>query len=357
MGTEIVMDKSTLIELLRYACRAPSGDNVQPWRFTWDGVRLSIYNVPGVHNPYLDFEERGSYIAHGALLENLRISAPHYGYNMEFELFPDTKHTELVAICSFSRCAKNEDELFFAIKERVTNRRPYKIRELTESEESTLYKTVANVSGTELYIAKNRKSIQKIAASASGVEKIILEDERMAEHLFSKIVWTDKEDREKKSGFFIKTMEFNFVQRFVFRLASKPKIMYFLRKIGLPSFIAKQDAVLYSSNAGMGGIVISDESAESFIFAGQALERIWLTLTNMQLAFQPLIGMTFVAYKTETGRGDLKDAHAKQIEEDFKNAKESLGVTSGILAMLFRFGDAEKPSVRTRRRDPDITFV
>ena len=127
----MVPDNTILLEILRDACRAPSGDNVQPWRFRWDGSTLSLYNIPDIHNPYLDFEERGAYIAHGALLENLAIAAPHYGYNASITLFPDLGVPDLVACIAFAPSVAYDDPLYTAISKRATNRRPYASRALT----------------------------------------------------------------------------------------------------------------------------------------------------------------------------------------------------------------------------------
>lgn len=346
-----------LLEILRDACRAPSGDNAQPWRFLWDDGGLSIYNIPGIHNPHLDFEERGAYIAHGALIENILITAPHYGYEASVEMSLVAQDPDLVARVAFSPCESHDDPLYPALLTRATNHHPYQNRPLTAEEKAALEKSVPSSLGVELKLVTERGDIQALAHAASRVEAVILDDENISSHFFSGMVWTHAEEQEKRSGFFVKTLEFNPVQRFVFWLASKPRVLRLFRRIGLPLFIADQDARLYATGSVAGGVLVADESAEQFIAAGRALERVWLTATMLGFAFQPLVGMVFVAYRAETGRGTLAPAHAELMRKALAQTRDILNGKGKIPAFLFHAGVAPAPSVRTSRRDPVIEFV
>ncbi len=346
----IMIQQHILLEMLREACRAPSGDNAQPWRFQWDGSTLALYNIPGIHNPHLDFEERGAYIAHGALIENLCIAAPHYGYEVSVVLFPDHGDMDLVARIAFTACEPNDDSLYASLSTRATNHHSYQNRPLTAEEKSAFEKSAMPSPGIELKLVTEREDIETLARAASRVEIVILDDENISSSFFSGMVWTHAEERKKKSGFFVKTLEFNPIQSFVFWLASKPKILRLFRLIGLPSFIADQDAKLYATGSVAGGVLVADESAEQFISAGRVLERVWLTATKLGFAFQPLVAMVFVAYRVETGRGRLSPAHAKEMNEAFAQTRKVLGGEGKIPVLLFHAGIAPAPSTRTSRR-------
>ncbi|MBM3272874.1 hypothetical protein FJY94_06455 [Candidatus Kaiserbacteria bacterium] len=350
------MDKDTLTRLLRLACTAPSGDNVQPWRFAWDGETLTILNVPGIHNPFLDFDERGSYIAHGALLENLSIAAQHEGWEAHIMLFPDASAPDVVAHVSFTPAAPTTDPLFDALTVRATNRRPYETRPLASDEKAALLGSVRE-EGVKLRIIEDRAKIQTLAHASSRAEVVILDDARIAEHFFSGLVWSQKEERHVRAGFFVDTMELNPVQRFVFWLATKPRIMRFLRRKGLPDFIANEDTKLYAACSAFGALLIPDERKEHFIAAGRAMQRAWLTATAHGLAFQPLIGMCFIAYRSETGRGELAPAHAQLMRDALKAARDTIEADSSLLAVMFRVGPAPKPSATTSRKEPEISFA
>src|SRR6266545_357605 len=74
--------------LLAAACRAPSGDNTQPWRFIVDpdGGRVAL-QVDETRDPSpMNAGQRMARIAVGAVLENLLRAAEGHGWAAELEL-------------------------------------------------------------------------------------------------------------------------------------------------------------------------------------------------------------------------------------------------------------------------------
>jgi hypothetical protein len=310
-----------------------------------------LYNLPGIHNPHLDFEERGAYVAHGALIENILISAPHYGYAVTVGLFPDVRDADLVAYLDFTEREAYDDPLYHAIPLRATNHHPFQEGPLRREVERAIVSSVEGVPSVRLALLTSREDREAVGRIASRVEVVILEDESITESFFSGMVWTTREEKTKKSGFFVKSLEFNPIQMGVFRLASNPHIMRVFRKIGIPQFIAHQDARLYATGSVAGGILVPDDSKESYLMAGRALERVWLTATAEGLAFQPLVGTCFVAYKSEVGKVVLPDARARDMHRAFTETKRLLRTEAEIPVLLFRIGVAPAPSVRSSRRD------
>jgi len=66
--------KDTIRDILNDAIHAPSGHNTQPWRFALKKDQIRVFNVPNADNTAYDFKQRGTYIAHGTLLENITIA-------------------------------------------------------------------------------------------------------------------------------------------------------------------------------------------------------------------------------------------------------------------------------------------
>lgn len=84
-------------QIINDAVLAPSGENCQPWRFVARGNVIGIYNIPEADQSLYNFEQKGSYVAHGALLTNLEISAREHGLVPEIAVFPDEKEDNLVS--------------------------------------------------------------------------------------------------------------------------------------------------------------------------------------------------------------------------------------------------------------------
>jgi len=68
--------RETLLKILDLARWAPSGDNTQPWRFEIvSDKHLAIHGNDTRDWCVYDFNGHASHMAHGALLETLRIAA------------------------------------------------------------------------------------------------------------------------------------------------------------------------------------------------------------------------------------------------------------------------------------------
>ena len=111
--------------VLEYAIMAPSGDNCQPWRFAVDGLRVDLFNDPDQDRSLYNLKQRASLIAHGAFLENIRLSAPSVGLQSRIELLLEPDNEEQIATIYFSEGKIEQTDLFKAIPQRHTNREKY----------------------------------------------------------------------------------------------------------------------------------------------------------------------------------------------------------------------------------------
>src|SRR5688500_8388197 len=73
-------------QILDLARWAPSGDNAQPWRFEITAEdRIAIHGHDTRDWCLYDFDGHASHMAHGALLETLRIAATTFGLDARWE--------------------------------------------------------------------------------------------------------------------------------------------------------------------------------------------------------------------------------------------------------------------------------
>ena len=76
--------QNILLRILDLARWAPSGDNTQPWRFEIVADdHIAIHGFDTRDRVIYDFDGHPSQMAHGALLETLRIAAS--GFQLEAE--------------------------------------------------------------------------------------------------------------------------------------------------------------------------------------------------------------------------------------------------------------------------------
>ncbi|MEX2052344.1 MAG: hypothetical protein WD991_01435 [Candidatus Paceibacterota bacterium] len=349
------MDKK-IKEIIKYGIMAPSGDNSQPWRFVVTGSKLKIYNLPEKDNPYLNFMQSGSLVAHGALLKNIEITSLKMGLMPEISLFP-TNDANLVSEVSFHNDDTERDtSLFEFIPKRATNRRPYENKPISEKDFNILNE-VKIFNDLSLHFVNDPESKKRAGAAGSSAEIVILENSLLHEYLFRDVMWSKKQENRERHGLYIKTMEFNPIQKVLFRLAGNKTIMNFAKKIRFPYFIAKQDAVLYSTGATIGLLNLKKISPGNFVELGMAMEEIWLKAASLGLSFQPISATLFLGFKLRSDPADkvLSQEHKKIVYRSYAEIFSAFKLEkSDVPLVMFRIGYAKDPSARSSRKEPVI---
>ncbi|OYV27014.1 MAG: hypothetical protein B7W98_02710, partial [Parcubacteria group bacterium 20-58-5] len=70
----------------------------------------------------------GTYIAHGALIENIILAAPLSGLATSIRLLPDSADLQCTAEITFTETTVSVSPLAESIRDRHTNRKPYESR-------------------------------------------------------------------------------------------------------------------------------------------------------------------------------------------------------------------------------------
>jgi len=345
-------------EILSYAVAAPSGDNSQPWRFVLFGNILKIYNLPEKDNFYLNYMQSGSFIAHGALLKNIEIASTKFNLLSKITLFPSTSEENLIAEVIFEEMTSQikVHPLVESIFQRSTNRRPYKNIKFSTKDEDIL-KEAGDFEDISLKFITDIKDKKIVGAAGSSAEIVILENTLLHQLLFKDVMWSEEQEKKEKHGLYIKTMEFNPVQSFLFKLASNPHLMRFAVKINFPHFIAKQDASLYASGSAIGILTLKNISKENFIKLGMKMQEVWLKTTALGLAFQPITATLFLGFKLLNNVDDtvLNQEHKNLALDSYKKILAVFNLKEQETPFfMFRIGYAKKPSARSSRKDPEI---
>jgi nitroreductase len=361
-----MISKSQIRDILELGVYAPSGDNSQPWKFEVRDATIEVYNIPGKDNPVLNYKQRGSYIANGGVIENIVIAAGKFGCVADVVLSPDPadeSHTARIHLMQREAPSSNSRLVDFITK-RHTNRKPYENRPLSKSELEELRVSMDDFLnlGNLFFVVEERPAPKSaLAAAASSIEQVVLEDRELHRLFFKDVVWSEIEEKKIRSGMFINTMELGAPQKFVFRLASHAGIIRVLNRLGFARFIAREDARLYASGAGIGALVIRGAAGpKDFLLAGRAMQRLWLTATSLGISLQPLAGLIFAAMglEDESAGNRFSNEHRELIGSNYKKINDLLGVAKEeTIAMLFRFGHAAAPSAVSSKKPPVIEFL
>ncbi|OGF64439.1 hypothetical protein A2661_02765 [Candidatus Giovannonibacteria bacterium RIFCSPHIGHO2_01_FULL_45_24] len=350
MPTEIINN------IIKAAVRAPSGDNSQPWRFLLKNDNtLCIFNLPDKDNPVFNFRQRGAYVAHGALIENVIIASETHGYSTQISLFPGGD-PNLVAEIAFSSSAPKNNPLYPCIFSRATNRKPYADTPLT-AEQKNIFMETAKEFGVKFILAEERPKREALARAVSLAERIILEHRALHAYFFNHVRWTEQEELRERSGLYIKTFELKPLQLLMFKLLRFWSVSSALNILGLSRFIAKENSKIYSSGAAFGAIITADTDKD-FIAAGRVFQRIWLESAKMGLSMHPFAGVIYLAQRVFSGdTATLSKAHNEAVKKTYFEIQNALGVSSGTISMLFRIGSDGEPSARSSRVYPELSML
>lgn len=342
-------------QILNLAVRAPSGDNTQPWRFVLRGDELYIYNIPDVDNYIYNYNQRGSYVANGALIENILIISPSFGLKGNLNKFPAKGKINLLAIIQFEETDIYQDPLLPYIEKRVTNRKPYeREKPLGLEHKLQISDAVKSFSDGKIIFIEDSDKKKEIAKQVSVNEIILLENKSLHQEMFPNICWTEEEEREKKSGLYLKTIELAPPQEVVFKLLRHWPVSHFLSSLGFAKFIAKENAKVYSSASAI-GVIVTDDQDKSFIDVGRMLQKVWLTATKLGLSLQPITAIPYLAKQVSAGNKKLfSKKHVQMITNAHQKLCELFEVDNKNLAMIFRVGFGSDPSAFCSRKEPKI---
>ncbi|MGH7141414.1 MAG: hypothetical protein ACREGH_02160 [Minisyncoccia bacterium] len=347
------MDRAQVGELLRTAVWAPSGDNSQPWKFAWDGSRLEVWMLPEKDHPILNAFDRGTLIAHGALLANIELLAATYGTQALTELFPDTEQQNLLARIAFGSHSGNTSPLAADITRRHTNRRPYDtVPAITRKLEE-----VMRLAGSSIntHVREMRmEDRQSVGNALSVMEEIALATPELHRLFFADILWSPKEAERGVPGLPLISLELPPPARLLLRVLRHWLIMQTLNKIGFNRVIAKANATVYRESGAFVAFTLPDKTRESYIACGRELQYFWLAATHAGLSCQPVTGVIFVAELLKEGVPlPLRPVHGTRAEEAYGTIRQCFGISpEKTIGMLLRVGVAQPPSGYCERLAP-----
>ncbi len=138
--------KTIIEDILNHARWAPSGDNMQTWRFEIiDTTHFVVHGYDTRDHCVYDLQGHASQLAIGALLESIAIASSNFGYKTDFQLrenVPETQPTIDVTLTEDSTISP--DPLFSYLPLRSVQRRPLKTTPLSAQQKKALEQAVGN---------------------------------------------------------------------------------------------------------------------------------------------------------------------------------------------------------------------
>jgi hypothetical protein len=329
---------------------APSGDNCQPWKLYYDGTKLHLVNLPERDTSLYNVNDIASFIAFGAMIENISIVAQSLGYMPSVSLFPKGEKVPVVASISFTEGQTVSDPLLPYISRRCVNRKTYKRKQLSQIVIDSLQKASGESNGGKLCLIEKGKEKNLLANILALNDRIVFENKKLHDFLFTHIRWSKDEIETTRDGLSIGSLELGAFQSKMMKVLSSWKIVQFMNIFGFSRFVPMQAYQLCKGASALCILSHSGTGLDSYFNGGRALQRIWLTAASLGLSLHPMTGLVYLIRTVRSGGKDLSNNHKKILLKAFDEVKQLCPLRENeSIIMAFRIGYADPPSDKSLR--------
>lgn len=320
---------------------SPSADNSQPWRFVFDGQRLSV-EFDETRGGQLGRTHPAVLLAFGALLENLVQAARAAEIDTSRWEFSSLAHTGCLVRIPVLDQPLAQSELPAVICARHTNRGPFERLPLPKETVSAL--TTQREGCAFVQAFPEQEAISQLAQLVRLASELRFQTEEIHRWLAGSLRFTE-EEAARGDGLDVATLALPPGGKWLSRFLSKWERMAALNHLGAYKLLARIEAAQFTQAGAAVALVSKDAGDDAWLEAGRLLERIWLTLTEHKIAVHPYFVLSDQLWRLKTW----------EIPPNLQPTAERLAQKARALfaermpLMLLRVGRARQPAKRSQR--------
>lgn len=345
------VEEEHLSSIVEAATWAPSGGNMQPWFWYYDERQLYLIHDQAASFSMLDFEHRGSYMAFGAALENLRLKACQLGYGVDFSYPENDKVAAVVTFHQdgfFDRPYALDTSLIKGIGLRETNRN---LEGRGKLDPQILAELNQNLGECKSHILEDAAIIDALGCAVGNGDRIRLLHEWGHHDFMNEMRWSDAEARDSGTGVDLETVDLTEGEKAGMLVARDWSAVKGLRELGDDKgtkFMELTTKTFLSASALM-LITAEDESLSTYMKAGHLVEQLWIKGNMNGLAIQPVSAALFLHYRAQNDPITFSDAETRALAEVFDSVNEAFDLTTEVPLFLLRIGLAGSPKRSMRK--------
>jgi molybdopterin/thiamine biosynthesis adenylyltransferase len=359
--TDPPIDSDDPVEIIVDAARrAPSGGNVQPWRFEAEGDEIRFYLRPE-RTSKMDVAFRGSYVAIGAALFNARVAASSLHRLGTVQLFPDSGFSDHVATMKLGRAKDFEiAPLFEHVHARTTNRRIGSASVVSDHDVRMLSRGVEQ-EGARLRFVTRPEVMTDFAELLADCDRMRFLVPSIHRQMIGELRWPGRDMLEE--GLDVRTLEMGPAELAAVELLGRSDVMDHLGEWRAGQALGARTRAAVRTSSALAAITIERADPVAYVRGGAAVERFWVGTQRLGLAVQPVSPLFVYASGEEDLRELGGERHLDELFSMSERFKTLLELNDGeSVALLVRVFNAPPPSVRsirlpledvlTRKRDP-----
>jgi len=329
------------------ARRAPSGGNVQPWRFEASDDEIRFFMIPE-RTSTMDVAYRATYVGIGAALFNARVQAASLKKLGPVKLFPQGRPSHHVASLQLG---SSDDVAITPLREylqsRSSNRRIGKPSPIEAETVATLTRGVER-EGAQLHFATERGRINAGAELLAASDRLRFLLPTVHQEMLSEIRWPGRDVLDE--GLDVRTLELDPGGYAALDILGRADVMGHLSdwRAGSALGMRMQASVMTSSALAM--ITVPRADPMWYVRGGSAMERFWLTAEMHGLSVQPTSPVFLYAVDESDMLVMAGERYLDEMHMQSERFHHFWGLSDGETAvMVFRVFQAPPPSVHSVR--------
>ncbi|MDE3221940.1 MAG: Rv1355c family protein [Acidobacteriota bacterium] len=336
------------------ARRAPSGGNVQPWRFEASDQEVRFYLVPE-KTTLMDVAYRGSYVAIGAALFNARVEASALGVLGPISLFPEGLLSRHVATLQLGD-QRDVDlaPLREALYARTTNRRLQPSAPI-EDEVYAVFRRGVEREGAKLHLLTDRAQIAQAAAIIGEADRLRFLIPELHREMTGELRWPGRDALDE--GLDVRTLELDAFGYAALDLLGREDVMAVLRDTRGGQALGLRTQAALSMSAALAVVTVPRPDPKWYVRGGVALERLWIEAEAHGVGAQPASPVFLYA----TDEADLLELGGERRVEELYALSERFRACFSFddgeaMVMVLRLHRSDEPRARSVRLPLDRVY-
>lgn len=274
----MVSTVESILKIVKYAAKAPSGHNTQPWRFKPGNDTISL--VPDFSRalPVVDKDYHALYISLGCVLENLIIAANHFNYETEVEIDGDEKMMQILVRLHVEPYYNKSGLIDYIVKRQVT-RSYFSKDKIPQDILNELFNDTRD-EGVKIKLFLSADEIDSLVPYVIEGTRQQFGNKAFVDELLSWMRFSEKEVMQKGDGIWTASMGLPNMGRFFGNIVMK----HFVTAVSE----ARRMEKLVRASAGLALFMVRQNDPYHWIRLGQAFQRFGLKATKYQVSHSHL---------------------------------------------------------------------
>ncbi|MDF1546991.1 MAG: hypothetical protein P1P88_04170 [Bacteroidales bacterium] len=268
-----MIPEDEMLKMVKYATKAPSGHNTQPWKFKVESDNITI--IPDFTRalPAVDSDNHALYISLGCALENLRIAAPVFGYDTKIE-FKYIENELNIKVTFLGSTENVHSDLFSFIEKRQVTRNEFQSEKLKPEVLAELFDDILE-EGVHLKLFTSDKEIRTLTPFIIEGSNLQFNNKAFVNELVSWCRFSEKEVLIKGDGLWSASMGLPNIGRFVGS--------FIMKNLVSAKSEAKRWNKIIKKTGGFVLFMVEKNDCNNWIKLGQVFQRFGLKATKLNI--------------------------------------------------------------------------